>query len=61
MTLHIKRFLVLPAAVGLYFVHPVLGFLGLAGGFAGVLYMRRAHDGITSIAHEDGITNAFLS
>jgi len=62
MTSHIRRFLVLPVVVALYFVHPALGFLGLAGGFAAVIYMRRAHDGITTyVAHEDGITNAFLS
>ena len=62
MTSHIKRFLLLPVVVALYFVHPALGFFGLAAGFAGVLYMRQAHDGMTSTAHhEDGITNAFLS
>jgi len=61
MTSHIKRFLMLPVVVALYFVHPALGFLGLAAGFAAVMYMRRAHDGITYAAHEDGITNAFLS
>jgi len=64
MTSHIKRFLVLPVVAVLYFVHPALGFFGLAAGFAGVLYMQRAHDGTASVANEhdvDGVTNAFLS
>jgi hypothetical protein len=61
MTSRIKRLLVLPVVAALYFVHPALGFFGLAGGFVGVLYMQRVHDGMPSVAHEDGITNAFLS
>lgn len=62
MTLRIKRLLVLPLVAVLYFVHPALGFLGLAGGLVGVLYTRRTHVEIASpVAHEDGITNAFLS
>lgn len=62
MTVSIKRLLVLPVVAALYFVHPALGFLGLASGLVGVLYTRRTHDEIaSSMAHEDGITNAFLS
>ena len=49
MTSRIKRLLVLPLVVALYFVHPVLGFIGLAGGFAAVFLMRRARDGMTSV------------
>ena len=49
MTPRIKRLLVLPLVVALYFVHPVLGFIGLAGGFVVVLRTRHARDGATSI------------
>jgi ABC-type transporter Mla maintaining outer membrane lipid asymmetry permease subunit MlaE len=45
-----KRLLVLPLIVALYYVHPVLGFIGLACGFVGVLFLRRAREGTTSIA-----------
>jgi hypothetical protein len=62
MTSNIKRLLVLPLVAALYFVHPALGFLGLAIGLVGLLYTRRTHDEFeSSMAHEDGITNAFLS
>ena len=62
MTSAMKRLIVLPLVVALYFVHPALGFLALASGLVAVLYTRRAHDEIeSSMVHEDGITNAFLS
>ncbi|HET9830894.1 MAG TPA: hypothetical protein VFP91_04275 [Vicinamibacterales bacterium] len=62
MTLPIKGLLVLPLVAALYFVHPALGFFGLASGLVAVLYTRRTHVEIaSSMAHEDGITNAFLS
>jgi len=62
MTVSIKSLLVLPLVAALYFVHPALGFLGLAIGLVGVLYTRRTQDEFAPpMAHEDGITNAFLS
>jgi len=44
MTSRITRLLVLPLVVTLYLVHPVLGYIGLASGFVGLILMRRARE-----------------
>jgi len=49
MTSRITRLLVLPLVVTLYLVHPVLGYIGLAGGFAGFFLMRRSREGMTVV------------
>ena len=49
MTSRITRLLVLPLVVTLYLVHPVLGYIGLACGFVGLILMRRAREGMTPV------------
>jgi hypothetical protein len=49
MTSRIACLLVLPLIVALYLVHPVLGYIGLACGFAGLFLLRRARGGMTSV------------
>jgi hypothetical protein len=41
--------LVLPLVVTLYLVRPVLGYIGLACGFAGVFVIRRACARMTTV------------
>src|SRR5262249_36237624 len=48
MASRITRLLVLPLIVTLYLVHPVLGYIGLACGFAGLFLMRR-RNGMTPV------------
>jgi len=49
MTSRVARLLVLAAVVTLYLVHPVLGYIGLTCGFVGLILMRRARDGMTTV------------
>jgi len=49
MTSRVARLLVLAAVVTLYLVHPVLWYIGLTCGFVGVILMRRARDGMTTV------------
>ena len=49
MTSRVARLLVLAAVVTLYLVHPVLWYIGLTCGFVGLILMRRARDGMTTV------------
>jgi hypothetical protein len=49
MTPRIMRLLLLPLAAGLYVVHPLLGFIGLAAGFMAVFLARRTRDVMPSV------------
>ena len=50
----ITRVLVLPVLVTLYLVHPMLGYIGLAGGFAAVFLIRRGRDRMTTAVEQAG-------